>query len=216
MNNNKPNPILNLYYLFKRKGVNNIELVYTDYTRINTIREEVPGTLHIINSINYNKQVLAIKYNVSNSYIINNDVSHNFDAMLTEEIREHDASFRYMKSKLQSLLDNVYIIYDYIDNKYKISRCISLDKFNIAMDGNDVYRYLIYRLGHKEDKLRKIISNYIQFNYSWNTLNYNYNDTNTYIFYVYCEYIDIDSYNRLLDIIDLIYRDYKISKKSAF
>lgn len=216
MNNN--NPILNLYYLFKRKGVNNIELVYTDYTRINIIRGAGTGELHTINSINYNKQVLAVKYNVSNSYIINNDVSHNFDTMLTEEIRENDASFKYMKSKLQNLLDNVYIIYDNIDNKYKISRCISLDKFNIAMDGNNVYRYLIYRLGHKEDKLRKIISNYIQFNYDCEVLSYNYNNpsTDTFIYYVYCKYIDIDSYNRLLDIIDLIYRDYKISKESTF
>ena len=78
--------------------------------------------------------------------------------MLTEEIRENDTSFKHMKSKLQNLLDNIYIIYDNVDNKYKISRSISLDKFNIAVDGNDVYRYLIYRLGHKEDKLRKIIS----------------------------------------------------------
>jgi hypothetical protein len=216
MNNN--NPILNLYYLFKRKGVNNIELVYTNYTRINIIEDEEAGEARIIDLTNYNKQTLAVKYNVSNSYIINNDVSHNFDTMLTEEIRENDASFKYMKSKLQNLLDNIYIIYDNVDNKYKISRCISLDKFNIAVDGNDVYRYLIYRLGHKEDKLRKIISNYIQFDYNWEVLSYNYNNpsTDTYIYYVYCKYIDIDSYNRLLDIIDLIYRDYKISKESTF
>lgn len=205
------NPILNLYYLFKRKGVNNIELAYVDYYRVTET-----GSERIINLTN-NHQVLAVKYNVNSNYIINNNVSHNFDTMLTEEIRESEPAFLYMKSKLQSLLDNIYIIYDYIDNKYKISRSISLDKFNIAANGNDVYRYLIYRLGHKEDKLRKIISNYISFNYSWETLNYNYNTiNNTYIYYVYCKYIDIDSYNRLLDIIDLIYRDYKISKESAF
>lgn len=57
MNNN--NPILNLYYLFKRKGVNNIELTYTDYTRINIIEDEEAGEARIIDLTNYNKQTLA-------------------------------------------------------------------------------------------------------------------------------------------------------------